>query len=583
MSSGACITVQLGQCGNQLGRVVNDTLFAHLAGGAECKRDNACTSHGNEPRKELGRYFEEAANTLPTRTAGEYIENDVASNLSHNSYLARSILVDMETKVVQNCLSHTGTNQRQKPPLPYKGKKQRTPARGSGSRAVRASQPLAESSQSAPVTSRTWSYRKDAAFVRHSGSGNNWAAGYNTHATGPQGAGTKVMELMRVEAERADYGVSSFLLLQSLAGGTGSGLGARVSELLRDEYGSRALIANTLVAPYSAGEVSVQLYNSLLTLTHTSQSSDAVMLFRNDHVQSICRSRMRITRPSFDDLNKVIAGHLASALLLPSSRSLSTSSSVFDSHSSARCLEESVANLCPHPSYKMLGVKMLPQGAAGDQSFDSQTWRALLRRLHQMQLDPDAYMEDNIDWSLNSSPAKTARGNGGAASDRNDSHAGGCNRTIAATLTLRGIDATDFISSPPGPAAKIEDHVSPAGKNIINKNLESYRFPPGKWISTPGMFLKLWDPHNIRNIDQHSPQLSIRADSFSFDGWERTATLVSNSQSVVAPLTRVASHAREMWEANAYVHQYEMHGFERDELAQAFEDMDQIVHDYTDL
>ena len=118
------------------------------------------------------------------------------------------------------------------------------------------------------------------------------------------------MEIARKEVERSDYGVSAFLLLQSLAGGTGSGLGARVSELLRDAYGSRAVVANTLVAPYSAGEVSVQLYNSLLTLTHTAKSSDAVLLFRNDQVQSICRTRMRIKRPSFNDLNKVIAHHL---------------------------------------------------------------------------------------------------------------------------------------------------------------------------------------------------------------------------------------------------------------------------------
>ena len=126
------------------------------------------------------------------------------------------------------------------------------------------------------------------------------------------------MALLRREAERSDFGVSSFLLLQSLAGGTGSGVGARVSELLRDEFGNRSVIANALVAPYSAGEVSVQLYNSLLTLTHTAQSSDAVLLFQNDQIQSICQTRMRLTTPSFHDLNKVIAKHLSSSLLLPS-------------------------------------------------------------------------------------------------------------------------------------------------------------------------------------------------------------------------------------------------------------------------
>ena len=300
------------------------------------------------------------------------------------------------------------------------------------------------------------------------------------------------------------------------------------------------------------------------------------MRFRNDHVQSICRARMRIKRPAFDDLNKVIARHLASALLRPSSTSALTNTSISSDDltgtASVRCLEESVAHLCAHPSYRMLGLKMLPQGAAGDQSFGSQTWRALLRRLHQMQLDPDAFMEDNIDWSLHGENADTARKASGTET--------GVNRTLAAMLTLRGADARDFILSPLGPAARPEEYQSPAVKHtLMYDDFEYYRFPPLNWERTPGMFVKLWDAGSSACVGQ----LSVRADPFMFDGWERTATLVSNSQSVVAPLTRVASHAREMWEANAYVHQYEMHGFDRDELAQAFEEMDQIVHDYTTM
>ena len=148
------------------------------------------------------------------------------------------------------------------------------------------------------------------------------------------------------------------------------------------------------------------------------------------------------------------------------------------------------------------------------------------------------------------------------------------------------MDARDFVSSPLGPAARTEEYHSPAGKNTTSDTFEQYRFPPSNWGQTPGMFVKLWEPgvsSLASGTEVRWPQLSVRADTFEFDGWERSATLISNSQSVVAPLTRVASHAREMWEANAYVHQYEMHGFERDELSQAFEDMDQMVYNYTQI
>ena len=113
------------------------------------------------------------------------------------------------------------------------------------------------------------------------------------------------------------------------------------------------------------------------------------------------------------------------------------------------------------------------------------------------------------------------------------------------------------------------------------------RFPPQCWPATPGMFVvREWEPFfpaaPTATLLGASP-LSIRTSPRAFDGWGRTATLVSNSQSVLRPLRRVATHAREMFEADAFVHQYEAHGFERGELAEAFEEMDQIVHNYQTL
>ena len=58
-----------------------------------------------------------------------------------------------------------------------------------------------------------------------------------------------------------------FLCLMSLAGGTGSGLGTYITEMLRDNY-NKQFIINQVVSPYQSGEVIVQNYNSLLTLAH---------------------------------------------------------------------------------------------------------------------------------------------------------------------------------------------------------------------------------------------------------------------------------------------------------------------------
>lgn len=65
-----------------------------------------------------------------------------------------------------------------------------------------------------------------------------------------------IMELVRKEAEHCDH-LGGFFILQSLAGGTGSGMGTRVSEALRDHFAS-SFVFNTVVWPYKSGEVIVQ-------------------------------------------------------------------------------------------------------------------------------------------------------------------------------------------------------------------------------------------------------------------------------------------------------------------------------------
>lgn len=70
-------------------------------------------------------------------------------------------------------------------------------------------------------SSGQWQYDESRSFARASGSANNWAHGYNTHGPAVQHA---LEELIRKEVECCDR-LGGLLLLQSLAGGTGSGVG----------------------------------------------------------------------------------------------------------------------------------------------------------------------------------------------------------------------------------------------------------------------------------------------------------------------------------------------------------------------
>jgi hypothetical protein len=119
-----------------------------------------------------------------------------------------------------------------------------------------------------------WRFDTTRTLAFQAGSGNNWARGYNTY--GGQVRET-ACELIRKEVEQCDF-FGGFLLLQSMAGGTGAGLGAYVAQALRDEH-PHAPLLNHCVWPYESGEVIVQSYNTLLTASALLDCSGARCAF----------------------------------------------------------------------------------------------------------------------------------------------------------------------------------------------------------------------------------------------------------------------------------------------------------------
>jgi tubulin delta len=249
------ITLQVGQCGNQVG----SALFSVLA-------EEALDTSRPHHRAAFDRFFRLKADSQHP--------------------IARAVLVDMEPKVIHTCVERAST----------------------------------------------FRYDTSRTFARQSGSANNWAFGYHFHGPSTRDA---VMDLIRKEVELADR-LTGFLALHSLAGGTGSGVGtthilpiaaclcifadvvltgAYITDAVRDEFGARAALFNAVVWPFEVGEVILQNYNALLTLSSLTQASDAVILMENEQLHRICRQRLRLASPTFDDLNSVLARTLASALL----------------------------------------------------------------------------------------------------------------------------------------------------------------------------------------------------------------------------------------------------------------------------
>lgn len=187
------IVVQVGQCGNQIGRQF---------------WERALAEHSAEQQRQpvFGDALATFFRNVDTRTSPPR-DLPIGSQLS--SLRARAVLVDMEEGVVNATL------------------------RG----------PLAGL------------FDKAHCVTSVSGSGNNWAVGYHVYG---QQYGETILEAVRRAAEACDC-LQSFMLLHSMGGGTGSGLGTWIIEALHDTYPE----VYRFVAPVYPSEVFVSSKSQL--------------------------------------------------------------------------------------------------------------------------------------------------------------------------------------------------------------------------------------------------------------------------------------------------------------------------------
>ncbi|CAE8581594.1 unnamed protein product [Polarella glacialis] len=132
-----------------------------------------------------------------------------------------------------------------------------------------------------------------------SGRGGNFALGYNG-GFGDLGAGVgssdqrqlgaRAMECTRRQIEGCHGSHLGTILAHSLGGGTGSGLGSRLVEELRDAYPRSPLLVAS-VLPISTGENPMQCYNALLALSALQELADGVLLYENDWLLSCAEGR----------------------------------------------------------------------------------------------------------------------------------------------------------------------------------------------------------------------------------------------------------------------------------------------------
>jgi tubulin epsilon len=120
-----------------------------------------------------------------------------------------------------------------------------------------------------------------------SGAGNNWAVGYMEYGDKYLDA---IEESVRTAAEKCDS-LQTFVVMHSLSGGTGSGLGTRVLSILSDTYPD-VFRCSTVVMPGEVDDVVTAPYNTGFALRELIEQSDCVIPLDNDALAAAAERAM---------------------------------------------------------------------------------------------------------------------------------------------------------------------------------------------------------------------------------------------------------------------------------------------------
>nr|XP_013804454.1 PREDICTED: tubulin epsilon chain isoform X3 [Apteryx mantelli mantelli] len=115
-----------------------------------------------------------------------------------------------------------------------------------------------------------------------SGSGNNWAVGHKLYGCQYR---ENIVEKLRKTAEHCDC-LQCFFVIHSMGGGTGSGLGTFVLNLLEDEFPEVYRFV-TSVYPSSEDDVIISPYNSVLAMKELNEHADCVLPIENESLFDI--------------------------------------------------------------------------------------------------------------------------------------------------------------------------------------------------------------------------------------------------------------------------------------------------------
>lgn len=184
-------------------------------------------------------------------------------------------------------------------------------------------------------------------FYQQSGAGNNWSQGYMYYG---KAYGNLIYNLIRKNVEKCDS-LQSFYITSSLGGGTGSGLGSYILEMLCDDY--KQIKFSNCVFPSAFDDVITSPYNSFFALAKIHEFSNCVLPASNDALLNILDSNKikdkENDKNNYSRMNNIVANVIVNL----------TSSMRFEGALNVD-INEICTNLIPYPFFNFLLSSLSP-------------------------------------------------------------------------------------------------------------------------------------------------------------------------------------------------------------------------------
>eukprot|EP00008_Paramoeba_atlantica_P000392 CAMPEP_0201500886 /NCGR_PEP_ID=MMETSP0151_2-20130828/83295_1 /ASSEMBLY_ACC=CAM_ASM_000257 /TAXON_ID=200890 /ORGANISM="Paramoeba atlantica, Strain 621/1 / CCAP 1560/9" /LENGTH=447 /DNA_ID=CAMNT_0047894357 /DNA_START=473 /DNA_END=1816 /DNA_ORIENTATION=- len=137
---------------------------------------------------------------------------------------------------------------------------------------------------------------------------NNYARG---HYTVGKELVDKTFDRVRKVVEQCQS-MQGFMVFHSVGGGTGSGFGSLLLERLSLEYSKKTKLDFCIYPSPEMATSVVEPYNSVLATHALLEHTDVAFVLDNEAVYDICRQSLKVQKPTYQNLNRLIAQVISS-------------------------------------------------------------------------------------------------------------------------------------------------------------------------------------------------------------------------------------------------------------------------------